>query len=100
MWIAIFKTAFEFCQFWRDFSLRALRGVLYSRCLTSDPEESLQVIDNSTDGALEMKEGVVSFSNNVYTVSPSESLRPSAVYESPMTVDNHAYEEIRYDESL
>lgn len=73
---------------------------MYSRCLTSDPEESLQVIYNSTDDALEMKEGVLSFSNNVYTVSPSESSRPLAVYESPMTVDNHASEETRYDESL
>ncbi|XP_044163211.1 uncharacterized protein LOC122947728 [Acropora millepora] len=79
---------------------RALRGVLYSRCLTSDPEESLPVIYNSTDDVLEMMEGVVSYSNNVYTVSPSESSRPSAVYESPMTVDNHASEETRYDESL
>lgn len=64
------KTAAEFCAFLYDFSLRA---VLNLPCLTRNPEDIYQAVDKSTDGALEMKEGVVSFSSDMYGVSRSES---------------------------
>lgn len=38
-----------------------------------NPEDIYQAVDKSTDGALEMKEGVVSFSSDMYGVSRSES---------------------------
>ena len=60
-----------------------------------NPEGSHQVVNKSTDGALELKEGVVSFSNDIYGASPSKNSRLSAVYENPMSFDNHAYEELK-----
>lgn len=87
-----FKTASEFCPFLHDFFLRA---VLNSPCSTNKPEDSHQVVNKSTDGALEMKEGVVSFSNDIYGASPSNNSRASAVYENPISFDNHAYEELK-----
>ena len=63
--------------------------------MTSNPEDTHQIVNKSTDGALEMKPGVVSFSNDVYGVSPPENSQPSAVYENPMSFENNAYEEIK-----
>jgi len=41
-----------------------------SPCLIRNPEDSHQVVNKSTDDALEMKEGV-SIGNVMYGVSPS-----------------------------